>query len=68
MLELTVNSGTELWIGDDVKIFFRGSNAPGRMKIGVDAPKEKRIERVAPETPVVKQTEPQIVIVKKRKQ
>ncbi len=65
MLELTVTAGTELWIGDDVKIFFRGSNAPGRMKIGVEAPKEKRIERVAA---LVKQTEPKIVIVKKCRQ
>lgn len=62
MLELTVNAGMELRIGDDVKIVFRGSNAPGRMKIGVEAPKEKRIERVGA---LAKQSEPRIVIVKK---
>lgn len=60
MLELTVTTGMELMIGDDVKIVFKGSNAPGRMRIGVDAPKEKRIERVAA---LVKQAEPKIVIV-----
>lgn len=60
MLELTVTTGTELMIGDDVKIVFKGSNAPGRMRIGVDAPREKRIERVAA---LVKKKEPTIVIV-----
>lgn len=60
MLELTVTTGMELMIGEDVKIVFKGSNAPGRMRIGVDAPKEKRIERV---TALVKKQEPKIVIV-----
>lgn len=46
MLELTVTAGMELQIGDDVKIVFRDGNAPGRMKIGVDASKDKRIERI----------------------
>ena len=51
MLELTVPTGTELKIGDDIKIIFRGGNTPGRMQIGVDAPKEKQVERVkVPET------------------
>lgn len=62
MLELTVTTGMELQIGDDVKIVFKGSNSPGRMRIGVEAPREKRIERVAS---MVKQTEPKIVIVNK---
>ena len=62
MLELTVTTGMELQIGDDVKIIFKGSNAPGRMRIGVDATKEKRIERIAS---LVKQQEPKIVIVNK---
>lgn len=60
MLELTVTTGMELQIGDDVKIIFKGSNAPGRMRIGVDAPKEKRIERVGT---LPKQAKPKIVIV-----
>lgn len=60
MLELTVTTGMELQIGDDVKIVFKGSNAPGRMRIGVEAPKEKRIERVEA---LVKKAKPQIVIV-----
>lgn len=61
MLELTITSGMELKIGDDVKIVFKGSNAPGRMRIGVDAPKEKRIERVVGSAK--QETEPKVVIV-----
>ena len=60
MLELTVTTGMELQIGDDVKIVFKGSNAPGRMRIGVEAPKEKRIERVES---LVKKAKQKIVIV-----
>ena len=60
MLELTVTTGMELQIGDDVKIVFKGSNAPGRMRVGVEAPKEKRIERVES---LVKKAKPKIVIV-----
>lgn len=41
-----MTSGTELKIGDDIKIIFRGGNTPGRMQIGVEAPKEKQVERV----------------------
>lgn len=65
MLELTVTTGMELQIGDDVKIVFKGSSTPGRMRIGVDAPREKRIERVAA---AVKETGPKIVIVNQCKQ
>lgn len=65
MLELTVTTGMELQIGDDIKIMFKGSNTPGRMRIGVDAPKEKRIERIGA---AVKQAEPKIVIVNKCRQ
>ncbi len=64
MLELTITSGMELKIGDDVKIVFKNSNAPGRMRIGVDAPKEKRIERVT--GPAKQETEPKVVIVNQR--
>lgn len=63
MLELTVTAGMELMIGDDVKIVFKGSNAPGRMRIGVDAPKEKRIERVGA---LPKPADPKIVVVHSR--
>lgn len=50
MLELTLTTGTELKIGDDIRIFFRGDTSNGRLKVAVEAPKEKRIERVkAPE-------------------
>lgn len=46
MLELTLTTGTELKIGDDIRIVFRGDTTAGRMKVAVEAPKEKRIERV----------------------
>lgn len=46
MLELTLTTGTELKIGDDIRIVFRGDTACGRLKVAVEAPKEKRIERV----------------------
>lgn len=61
MLELTVTAGMELQIGDDVKIVFRDGNAPGRMKIGVDAPKDKRIERIKSQE---KRKRASVVIVK----
>lgn len=46
MLELTLNTGTELKIGDDIRIVFRGDTTSGRLKVAVEAPREKRIERV----------------------
>lgn len=46
MLELTLNTGTELKIGDDIRIVFRGDTMSGRLKVAVEAPKDKRIERV----------------------
>ena len=50
MLELTLTTGSELKIGDDIRIVFKGDTTTGRMKVAVEAPKEKRIERVkAPE-------------------
>lgn len=48
MLELTLTTGTELKIGDDIRIIFRGDTTTGRMKVAVEAPREKRIERVKP--------------------
>lgn len=46
MLELTLTAGTELKIGDDIRIVFRGDSASSRVRVAVEAPKEKRIERV----------------------
>ena len=46
MLELALTTGTELKIGDDIRIVFRGDTVSGRMKVAVEDPKEKRIERV----------------------
>ncbi len=52
MLELTLTTGTELRIGEDIRIVFRGDTTGGRFKVAVEAPKEKRIERIkAPEEP-----------------
>lgn len=48
MLELTLTTGTELKIGDDIRIVLKGSSASGKIKLSVEAPKEKRIERVRP--------------------
>ena len=45
MLEITLREGTELKIGDDVKIVFHESK-PGRIKVGVEAPREAKIKRV----------------------
>lgn len=50
MLELTLTTGTELKIGEDIRIIFRGDTTNGRIKVAVEAPREKRIERIkAPE-------------------
>ena len=46
MLELTLTTGTELKIGEDIRIVFRGDTVNGRLKVAVEAPREKRIERV----------------------
>jgi len=48
MLELTLTRGTELKIGEDIRIVFQGDTATGRMKVSVDAPRDKRIERIKP--------------------
>lgn len=62
MLELTLTTGTELKIGDDIRIFFRGDTTTGRMKVAVEAPKEKRIERV--KVPEGQKTQGKVIIVK----
>ena len=41
MLELTLTTGTELKIGDDIRIVFRGDTSSGRMKVAVEAPRER---------------------------
>jgi len=51
MLELTLTTGTELKIGEDIRIIFRGDATSGWLKVAVEAPREKRIERIkAPES------------------
>ncbi len=46
MLELTLTTGTELKIGEDIGIVFRGDTTNGRLNVAVEALREKRIERV----------------------
>lgn len=62
MLELTLTTGTELKIGDDIRIVFRGDTTTGRMKVAVEAPREKRIERV--KAPEGQKTQGKVIIVK----
>lgn len=62
MLELTLTTGTELKIGDDIRIVFRGDTTSGRMKVAVEAPKEKRIERI--KAPEVQKKYGKVLIVK----
>jgi len=40
------NAGTELNIGKDIQIVFRGDTTSDRLKVVVEALREKRIERV----------------------
>ncbi len=66
MLDLTLTTGTELKIGDDIRIIFNGDTSTGRVKVSVDAPKEKRIERVKPLGKQVKK--PGVFIVRNEEQ
>lgn len=46
MLEVTLTTGTELKIGEDIRIVFREDTTSGRMKVAVEAQREKRIKRI----------------------
>lgn len=65
MLELTLTTGTELKIGDDIRIVFKGDTTTGRMKVAVEAPREKRIERV--KAPEEQKKQGKVFIVKSEK-
>ena len=60
MLNLTLTSGERVKIGDDVQIVFESTPSMGRIKISIDAPKDKNIARV----PCEKKRTGNIVIVK----
>lgn len=50
MLNLTLKSGDGVKIGDDVQIVFESTPSMGRIKIRIEAPKDKNIKRVPVET------------------
>lgn len=60
MLNLTLTAGDRLKIGEDVQIVFESTPSIGRIKVSVEAPREKNIARV----PVEKKKTGNIVIVK----
>lgn len=60
MLNLTLTAGDRLKIGEDVQIVFESTPSVGRIKVSVEAPREKNIARV----PVEKKKTGNIVIVK----
>ncbi len=63
MLNLTLKSGDSVKIGDDVQIVFESTPSVGRIKIRVEAPKDKNIARV----PVEMKKKSHVVIVKNGK-
>lgn len=60
MLNLTLTSGDGIKIGEDVQIVFESTPSVGRIKISIDAPRDKNIARM----PVEKKRKGNIVIVK----
>lgn len=60
MLNLTLKSGDGVKIGDDVHIVFESTPSLGRIKVHIDAPRDKNIAR----TPVEQDSGRRIVIVK----
>ena len=60
MLNLTLTSGDGVKIGEDVQIVFESTPSIGRIKISIDAPRDKNIARM----PVEKKRKGNIVIVK----
>ena len=49
MLNLTLKTGDSVKIGDDIQIVFELTSSMDRIKIGVEAPKDKNIQRMTPE-------------------
>ena len=63
MLNLTLTSGDGIKIGEDVQIVFESTPSVGRIKISIDAPRDKNIARM----PVEKKRKGNVVIVKSDK-
>ncbi len=49
MLNLTLRARESVKIGEDVRIYFEGGGAGEKIRLSIDAPRDKRIERVAVE-------------------
>lgn len=60
MLNLTLTTGDGVKIGEDVQIVFESTPSMGRIKISIDAPRDKNIARM----PVEKKRKGNVVIVK----
>ncbi|MEY8323177.1 carbon storage regulator [Lachnospiraceae bacterium 54-11] len=64
MLNLTLTSGDGVQIGEDVQIVFESTPSVGRIKIKIEAPRDKNIARM----PVEKKRKGNVVIVKRGRQ
>lgn len=60
MLTLTLTTGDSVKIGEDIQIVFENALSMGRIKIRIDAPRDKNIARM----PVEKKSTGKVVIVK----
>lgn len=60
MLSLTLSSGDSIKIGDDIHIVFESTPSVGKIKVCVEAPREKNIARL----PVKKKKKENIIILK----
>ena len=47
MLNLTLKTGDSIKIGDDIQIVFEMTSSMDRIKVGIEAPKDKNIQRMA---------------------
>lgn len=60
MLSLTLTSGDRIKIGEDVQIVFESAPSVGRIRVSVEAPRDKNIARV----PVNEKRKGNVVIVR----
>lgn len=63
MLNLTLTSGDGVKIGEDVQIVFESTPSMGRIKVSIEAPRDKNIARM----PGEKKRTGNVVIVKKNR-
>lgn len=64
MLNLTMTTGERLKIGEDIQIIFESTPSIGRIKVGVEAPRDKYIARM----PGEKKHTGNVMIVKNSRQ